>query len=114
MRSTQTRAYPCIGLYADIDKIQIRPKNQQLYMRRIYKIGPMDGVDGTDYRHVILRVTLNNGEKYAMDITGQQFGWQQSIIPWVQYESSRIRSIVSISPFGESKTVNKRQHESAG
>jgi len=34
------------------------------------------------YRHVCWRVTLKTGNIYAVDVTGAQYGWFDSVCPW--------------------------------
>ncbi|KAI1356295.1 hypothetical protein F5Y01DRAFT_309708 [Xylaria sp. FL0043] len=34
------------------------------------------------YRHTVLRVTLMSNEQYAIDLTGAQFGWKETLAPW--------------------------------
>lgn len=56
--------------------------------------------DNTQYRHSMLKVTLRNGEQYALDITGEQYGHHDPIIPWDRYSQTRLEHIEGIRHFG--------------
>ncbi len=64
-------------------------------------------IDGTDYAHNIIRVTLKNGESYALDIAGAQYGWHEPVTPWQLYNTSRVREIKDVAPFGGTRTCYK-------
>ena len=38
-------------------------------------------VDTTDYLHSVIRITSKNGDKYILDLTGAQYGWQETVTP---------------------------------
>ncbi|KAE9974786.1 hypothetical protein BLS_002898 [Venturia inaequalis] len=38
-----------------------------------------------DNHHYIIRSTLNNGQVFAIDLTGAQYGWHETIVPWKEY-----------------------------
>jgi hypothetical protein len=65
----------------------VAPKNEK---RQLILVA----VDGTEdrrkYRHILLRVKLKNGEEYALDLAGAQYGYYEPVTPWVIYETSRI------------------------
>ena len=69
--------------------------------------GGRTGVDGTDYVHTIIRVTLKNGESYAVDIAGAQYGWHEPVTPWQLYNASRVREIKDVPPFGGTRASYK-------
>lgn len=75
-------------------------KNQRIRLGRVYGNGI---VDGTDYVHHVVKITLKNGAQYALDMTGAQYGWSESIMPWDTYKATRIQSITKTSPFGNAK-----------
>jgi len=75
-------------------------KNASFRMRRIFH---GDVIDRTDYKHSILRVTTRAGEKYALDMTGAQFGWTKSVLPWDLFADTRILSVGQIKAFGYTK-----------
>jgi len=52
--------------------------------------------------HEILRVTLLSGEIFAVDISGAQYGYYDSVIPWAEYEQRRVSQIVHVGPAPES------------
>lgn len=45
--------------------------------------------------HELLKVTLESGECYAIDISGCQYGYPEAVIRWDVYFSTRIRTIRS-------------------
>jgi hypothetical protein len=45
--------------------------------------------------HTVLRVTTKAGEDFAIDITGAQYGWQDTFAIWDVYQNRRIRTVVS-------------------
>ena len=71
-------------------------------------------IDGTDYAHSVLRVTLGNGERYALDTTGAQYGWPETVTPWDLYCEVKVQSIKSIHPFGYTKEFCKARAEKIG
>ena len=73
----------------------------------------LEGVaDVRDPRHVVLKLTLKNGEKYALDMTGAQYGWTDTITSWNSYEASRIRSITDEWKFGQTLIDLEQQVQS--
>ena len=51
--------------------------------------------------HVVLRVTTESGNSYALDITGAQYGRYENVMPWHLYLNSRIESFTGFGLFGE-------------
>lgn len=41
-------------------------------------------IRNSDYKHVCWRVALKSGETFALDITGAQYGWYDSLCPWTE------------------------------
>jgi hypothetical protein len=35
-------------------------------------------------------VTMNSGEKFALDLAGAQYGHHDPVLPWNEYEEERI------------------------
>lgn len=56
------------------------------------------------FPHVVLRFTLRSGEKYALDLSGAQYGFDETVAPWTPYLEKRVRgnnmSNVEIHPCG--------------
>ena len=69
-------------------------------LKRVYPSGGLTTVDGTDYAHTIIRVVMKNGESYALDMAGAQYGWHEPTTPWQLYNASRVRRIKEVVPFG--------------
>lgn len=61
--------------------------------------------DENDYFHQLLRVTLLNGEKYAFDISGAQYGYHESVVPWQQYIDLQVKEIIGTDTFGMDRTI---------
>lgn len=51
--------------------------------------------------HLIHRLTLVNGEVMVLDITGHQFGWQQTLYTWSAYQKNKIHNFVSVDKRGQ-------------
>lgn len=72
-------------------------------------------VDARDYRHNVLRVTLKNGETYALDMMGAQYGWYGSVVmPWSLFCDERVEVIKEVRKFGQTAQVLKAQAQAAG
>lgn len=64
-------------------------------------------IDATDYAHTIIRVTMKNGEMYALDMAGAQYGWHEPVTPWQLYNTTRVRDIRNVVPFGGTRAFCK-------
>lgn len=84
-------------------------KGAKHYMKQVYPSeGPLT-IDGTDYAHTIIRVMLKNGETYALDMAGAQYGWHEPVTPWQLYSASRVQGIKEVVPFGGTKIFCKKR-----
>ena len=43
--------------------------------------------------HKVLKATTTNGESYALDIAGVQFGQHTAVVPWQHYVDQHVREI---------------------
>ena len=59
------------------------------------------------YNHAVIKLTLNNGEQYALDISGAQFGYRTPLIPWTQYFDSRVDSVTQTKHLGDHRRRSK-------
>lgn len=50
-------------------------------------------------QHKVLGITMQNGEKYAIDMAGAQFGLTVAILPWDVYVALHVRGIPKIEDF---------------
>lgn len=50
-------------------------------------------------QHEVLQITMNNSEKYVLDIAGAQFGLYAPIVPFQQYVDSHVREINGYKDF---------------
>ena len=69
-------------------------------------------LDGTEdwnssYRHSIIKITLKNGEKYALDLSGAQFGHSDPLLPWERYVKTRAEYIEETKPLGSYRKRTK-------
>jgi hypothetical protein len=53
-----------------------------------------------DILHVLWKATLNNGEEFALDLTGAQLGWYNPVVPWHAYLKNQMQSngLLEIDP----------------
>ena len=75
------------------------------------RIGP-----DLDFTHRILRIELKTGEIFAVDLSGAQYGYRETVMPWISYLQSRLGTSsedgVELHPLG--KTLEITQVASAG
>ena len=57
--------------------------------------------DGT--KHKVLRVTLSNGEQYAVDFTGAQYGYKEDCQYWEDYREERVEGDLEVRPLGSTE-----------
>ena len=81
---------------------------------RVYASEGLPKIDGTDYRHTLVRVKLKNGESYAVDMAGAQYGWHEPVTPWQLYENSRVREIDQVVSFGGTRVFCKKRANDMG
>ncbi|KAI1108538.1 hypothetical protein F5Y14DRAFT_459480 [Nemania sp. NC0429] len=55
--------------------------------------------------HTVLRATLHSGEQMAIDITGVQFGWRETVAPWKIWSSHRVAGKSCPQPFGSAQRM---------
>lgn len=48
--------------------------------------------------HKLFRVTLKTGERYAVDIAGSRFGWDEWLVRWEDYKKCRVWRVLSVVP----------------
>jgi hypothetical protein len=72
-------------------EITFNPKNSKRETIAINSSGE-EGCHTRDCLHTCLRVTLNSGELYALDMTGAQFGYFEPVTPWKEFYENRVRS----------------------
>ncbi|CAM1503573.1 Fc.00g011640.m01.CDS01 [Cosmosporella sp. VM-42] len=79
----------------DIKEVGINPKNPALLVN----------IPGDDpyVHHVILRVTTPSGERFAVDLAGAQYGWQERLYAWEMCWKYRVESGGDVASFGSAK-----------
>ena len=102
------------GLHAEIDEVSHYIKGAKHHFQRVYPNDALPMIDGTDYAHTVIRITMKNGERYALDTAGAQYGWHESVTPWQLYETSRVRAIRDVLPFGTTKIFSRTRADNMG
>lgn len=83
-------------------------------MKRVYTGEGLPKTDNTDWAHTVIRITTKSEETYAVDMTGAQYGWRESVIPWQQYNNSRMRMIKEVGAFGNTRIYCKTRAKKMG
>ena len=89
-------------------------KNAEHDLLRVYPNEGNPKIDATDYHHNIIKIITRNGEVYALDMTGAQYGWTECIVPWQIYVESRIREVKDVVPFGGTKVCSNMKAKETG
>ena len=89
-------------------------KNTQHDLLRVYLNEGNPKIDATDYQHNIFRITTRNGEVYALDMTGAQYGWTECIVPWKIYADSRVREVKNVVSFGGTRVWSNTEAKKMG
>ena len=99
-----------------LQEVYLVPKANRLEIVIHYLNGEKD--INTSYRHAIIRITLRNGEMFALDLSGAQYGYSDPLSPWERYMGDRVRDIEDMKPLGcyrkRSKHLWEPQCESEG
>lgn len=117
MDETLRIANDIIGICSEIDEILYFTQNTRLRLMQAYNTDPTSNTrnfDATDYPHSIIRLTLKNGDRFVLDLTGAQYGWQEILTPYDQYRQSKIRQIKEVLPFGGARRFCKERAEKSG
>lgn len=85
------------GLYKEISDVVVSTKNHR---RSFINVDIQAPIDNTKYGHEVIQVTLKNGEKYALDIAGAQYGQFSTVIPWDLYVRSYVKKVLRRHDFG--------------
>ncbi|KAK4692496.1 hypothetical protein P7C71_g4724, partial [Lecanoromycetidae sp. Uapishka_2] len=100
-------------IISKIARVDYTLKNHE---RRVVMIA-RDGYhnDNTESLHCIIKADLKNGESYAIDVTGAQYGWYDAILPWDLYMESRVDRIESVHYLRkiedcEQEVIEKAEH----
>ena len=117
MNETLRTANNIIGMCSEIDEILYFTQNARLRLVQAYNTDPTSNTrnfDATDYPHNVIRLTLKNGKKFILDLTGGQYGWQETLTPYNIYQQSKIRLIKEVLPFGGTRRFCKERAENSG
>ena len=68
-------------------------------LRRVVVIEPdSHESDSSKSEHVMFKITINEDEDYALDVTGAQFGFYDPLTPWASYQQNRVETLGKIRP----------------
>jgi hypothetical protein len=77
----------------DVDVLVVR--------RRFISVGAGPAEFGyANNNHALCRVTLKNGEAWAIDTTGAQYGYPETLCPWPEYKQQRTETVGRAREFG--------------
>lgn len=93
------------GLYSTIQEILFLPKNIKCKVAYRDEFGKRD--NSTMMGHEVLRLSRKKGPAYVLDISGAQFGYHETIMPWEQYQKERVVKIVKVCRFGHNHDLPK-------
>ena len=89
---------------SSIEEVTVRPKNSKTeILLSKGKPGGVNVVEKSGWNHTILRITLKNGERYAIDLTGAQYGHQENCVPWDESFATRVEQVVDVNAHGHAK-----------
>ena len=55
--------------------------------------------------HEIIRLDMKNGESYVLDLTGAQYGFPETIVPYAAYMVTRVKSVDAYHPLGSTVKI---------
>lgn len=70
--------------------------------------------DSSKPEHVIFKITINEDEDYALDITGSQFGFYDALTPWASYQRNRIETLGRILPLSRLRDSQRQSSKNFG
>ncbi|KAL1966245.1 hypothetical protein VTN77DRAFT_4598 [Rasamsonia byssochlamydoides] len=86
------------GLCSKIEEVNVSMINPKLRFSLIHLNGHQ--IDLPNSFHNLYRVTLKNGEIWAVDTTGAQYGYANPLCPWRDFEQYRLGKINRVCEFG--------------
>ncbi|MCJ1398892.1 hypothetical protein MMC11_002093 [Xylographa trunciseda] len=97
-----------IGISAQLEEYAVKGKN---YRRSTVVVSPRgpDFNDSRDYEHDLLKITLPDGQAYALDTTSAQYGYYKPIVPWDDFFRWRVEYVLTIRPFGACRLVFQQE-----
>ena len=87
-----------IGLYSKLEEVEMLLTNCLLRVLTVSEAATHP--EPPRNRHCVYKVTMKNGQMWAIDVTGAQYGYLDTLCPWSQYERERCDKIDSIRAFG--------------
>lgn len=96
-----------------MEAVHFQPKNAHKTVHVSYHNGKHDFLFLAF--HVVLRITLPSGLRFAFDPSGAQNGWQEYLAPWDAYEQHRvhfIKDIRIVDPWGLMEWMRERDKRS--
>ncbi|KAF4547925.1 Hypothetical protein D9617_34g041050 [Elsinoe fawcettii] len=103
------------GLVTTEDSILIRDLDARDIACKV--VNMLDGKERvTNLGHVVVEIRLECGQSFVLDLTGEQFGWHELVVPKDEYFPSRVQNKMSSETtqvfagrYAVSKQCDKRQ-----
>lgn len=94
-----------VGEVTNFQELYLEPKNSRVGITLLSLNGYKD--KNSTYNHAVIKLTLNNGEQFALDISGAQFGYLMPLVPWNQYLNARVDSVTQTKHLGYHRRRSK-------
>ena len=92
-----------LGISVNIEELAMTLEHLET-PRTTWHVDQKGNNDPTPYPPEILRIQLRNSERFAIDMSGAQFGWYEPVLPWDTYIHLRLggksNRVTAINPFG--------------
>lgn len=93
------------GEVTKFQELYLEPKDSKVEITLLSLTGYRD--KNSEYNHAVIKLTLNNGDQYALDISGAQFGYRTPLVPWNQYFDTRVDSVAQTKYLGDHRRRSK-------
>ena len=97
IRRSRCEAHTYTGLCKEISDVVVSTKDHR---RSFINVDIRAPLDNTKYGHEVIQVTLESGERYALDIAGAQYGQFNTVIPWDIYVRNHVKNVLRRHDFG--------------
>lgn len=84
----------CSAACAFVEAVRVQPKNAYKTVHICHR-SKHHAFPSTSL-HLVFRIALPSGLKFAFDPTGAQNGWQEHLAPWDEYEKHRVHFIQGV------------------
>jgi len=73
-----------------------------------------NAIDKNEDAHFVIKAVLKNGDIYALDLTGAQYGHFDPVLPWQKYVESRASEVRTLVPLDQVRIRNNLRCEESG